>query len=100
MYSTFKRRTYLGEMFGGHLRENSIEVSLVVLVDESVMEDPLSLVAEETVDLLVFPNHSWVSLEHSCSGQGRLTITAHLDYVSNTECTIILMEPIREKIRH
>ena len=51
-------------MFGGHLREDSVEVGLVFFVDESVVEDSLCLVAEEPENLFMLANHSRICLEH------------------------------------
>ena len=61
---------YLLEVLGGHLGEDAIEVPLVGLVDESVVEHPLALVAVEPEDVVVLTDHTRVSLQHSCITRG------------------------------
>ena len=72
-------------MFGGHLREHSIEVGLVLFVDESVVEHSLGLVAEEPENMVVFTNNSWVCLEHPWNASRTLTTSNSLGsrYVDN-----------------
>ena len=54
---------YLSKMFISHLRQDVVEVGLVLHVDETIMEDSQSFVAEETKDLLCLSHHTRVSLE-------------------------------------
>ena len=58
---------YLSEVLGRHLREDSIEVALVLFVDESVVKHTLSLMAVQPEDLIVFANHSRICLQYTCN---------------------------------
>ena len=56
---------YLRKVLGRHLGEDSVEVALVLLVDEPIVKHPLGLVAVESEDVVVLTNHSRVCLEHT-----------------------------------
>lgn len=44
---------FLKRVLTGHLRDDGVEVGLVLVVDESIVEHPLTLMAEETEDLVL-----------------------------------------------
>ena len=58
------------EMLRSHLRKNAIEVLLVHSVNKPVVEDSLALMTEETKDVIVFPDHTRVCLQHTFSVHG------------------------------
>ena len=58
-------RTNRGEMLGGHLREHCVKVSLVFVIDQTIMEHSLRLVAEQTEHLRLLSNHASVCLQNT-----------------------------------
>lgn len=46
----------------GHLTDDAVEISLVLVVDESVVEHPLAFMTEETEDLVLVPHLTGVTL--------------------------------------
>lgn len=52
-------------MLTGHLRDHGIEIALVLIVDESIVEDTLTLMTEQTEDLGLIFHCSWLTLQHT-----------------------------------
>lgn len=55
------------QMLTGHLREDGVKVSLVLVVDESIVKDALTLVTEQTEDLRLISHCRWLTLQHTCA---------------------------------
>lgn len=58
---------YLREVFAGHLRQDIMEVCLVLIVNESVMENSESLVTEKSEYLFVVSHISHITLQNTCN---------------------------------
>ena len=56
-------------MLSGEFGENLVEVVLVVVVDETIVEDTKRLVTEETEDVAAIANSAHIRLEDTCSPQ-------------------------------
>ena len=46
----------------GHLTDDCVEKGLILGVDESVMKDPLTFMAEEAEDLSLVSHLTWLTL--------------------------------------
>ena len=57
--------TYLLKVLRRHLRQDLVEVLLVGLVHQTVVENPLALVAVEPEDVVVLSDHTRICLQHS-----------------------------------
>lgn len=51
----------------GHLREDGVKISLVLVVDESIVKDALTLVTEQTEDLRLISHCRRLTLQHTCT---------------------------------
>lgn len=49
----------------GHLRDDGVEIGLILVVDESVVEHSLTLMAEETEDLVPVSHLTWLTLQYT-----------------------------------
>ena len=49
----------------GHLTDDGVEIHLILVVDESIVEHPLTLVAEETEDLVLISHLTGLTLQHT-----------------------------------
>ena len=54
-----------GRLLTGHLRDDDVEVGLVLVVDEPVVEHALTLVTEETEGLSLVPDRTRTALQHA-----------------------------------
>lgn len=54
-------------MLTSHLRDHGMKVGLVLVVDEPIVEDTLTLVTEQTEDLGLISHCSWLTLQHTCT---------------------------------
>lgn len=69
----------------GHLREDVVKVSLVLVVDKSIVKDALTLVTEQTEDLHLISHCSRLTLQHTCTHTYRkqkkhsYTVYIHID---------------------
>ena len=48
-----------------HLTDDGVEISLILVVDESIMEHSLTLMAEETEDLGHISHLTWLTLQYT-----------------------------------
>lgn len=48
-----------------HLTDDAVEISLILAVDESIVEHPLALVAEETEDLVLVSHLTRHTLQYT-----------------------------------
>lgn len=48
-----------------HLTDDTVEISLILVVDEPVVEHPLALMAEETKDLVLVSHLTWLTLQNT-----------------------------------
>ena len=76
VHAVISDRADLSEMFGCHFSQDVVEVTLVLIVDETVVEHSQRLVAEESEHLLCVPDIADVALQDTCD---RLS-------ASGTEC--------------
>lgn len=51
----------------GHLADDDVKIILVLVVDEPVVENTLTLVAEETEDLGFVPYLTRLALQNTCT---------------------------------
>lgn len=49
----------------GHLTDDGVEIGLILVVDESIMEYPLTLMAEETENLVLISHLTWLTLQYA-----------------------------------
>lgn len=57
----------------GHLTDDAVEISLILVVDESVVEHPLALMAEETEDLVLVSHLTRLTLQYTwTSKEGKM----------------------------
>ena len=57
-----------------HLRHDLVEEHLVLVVDESVVEHTLRLVAEQAEQLVVVSDHARVGLQDTCTNNNNMRI--------------------------
>ena len=55
--------THLPKVLAGHLGHDLVEHGLVIIIDETVVEDAQSLVTEEMEDLLALTDYAHISLQ-------------------------------------
>lgn len=48
----------------GHLGDHGVEVGLVLVVDEAIVEHPLTLVTKQPEDLGLVPHRPGLTLQH------------------------------------
>lgn len=53
----------------GHLADYGVEIGLILVVDESVVEHPLALMAEETEDMVFVSNLTRLTLQYTWSSR-------------------------------
>lgn len=56
---------FCDQVLTGHLTDDGVEIDLILVVDESVMEHPLTLMAEETEDLVLVSHLTRLTLQYS-----------------------------------
>lgn len=56
-----------GRVLTGHLTDDGVKIHLVLVVDEPVMEHPLTLMAEEAEDLLFVSHLARLTLQDTCT---------------------------------
>lgn len=53
-------------IFTGHFCQNSMEIVLIFIVNQTIMEDSLTFMAKESKYLYLFSYCSWITLEDTC----------------------------------
>lgn len=73
------------QVLTGHLTDDGVEIGLILVVDEPVVEHSLTLVAEETEDLVLVPHltrltlqYTWTSREGKIYGNENCSVFFHL----------------------
>ena len=57
--------TYNGEMFLSHFWQHSIKVSLIFIVNQTIMENSLGLMAKQSKDMFLVSNNACICLYHT-----------------------------------
>ncbi len=53
------------QVLTGHLTDDGVEIGLILVVDEPVVKHSLTLVAEETEDLVLVSHLTWLTLQYT-----------------------------------
>lgn len=61
----YKYKNKIVAVLTGHLADHGVEVGLVLVVDEAILKHTLTLVTEETEDLVLILHCARLTLQHA-----------------------------------